>query len=58
MNGYYLYKNIEHNDKYIAHIYDYENSNKIRDEIKAKGFIIEDDDYKGRCITLWLTKEN
>lgn len=58
MKGYSLYKNIENNNKYIAHIYDYENANKIIEEIKSKGFIVEDDDYEGRCITLWLTKVN
>ena len=42
----------------IAIIYSegFETANKIRKEIESKGFIITDEDYEGRVITLWLER--
>ena len=54
---YQIFKSINSND-YIAHIYSegFETANEIRKEIESKGFIITDDDYEGRVITLWLER--
>ncbi len=54
---YEIFKSITTNN-YIAIIYfmGFENVNEIRKEIESKGFVITDEDYKGKTITLWLKR--
>lgn len=54
---YEIFKSITTNN-YIAIIYSggFETANGIRKEIESKGFVITDEDYEGRAITLWLER--
>lgn len=55
---YEIFKSTTTNN-YIAIIYSggFETANEIRKEIESKGFIIIDEDYEGRVITLWLRRK-
>lgn len=54
---YEIFKSTTTNN-YVAFIYSegFETANEIRKEIENKGFVITDDDYEGRVITLWLER--
>lgn len=55
---YEIFKSTTTNN-YVAFIYSegFETANEIRKEIENKGFVITDDDYEGRVITLWLERK-
>ena len=55
---YEIFKSLTTNN-YIAIIYSvgFETVNDIRKEIESKGFVITDEDYEGKTITLWLRRK-